>query len=74
MSSERGFAAPKGTDPAIVARLDKAIAESLKDPEFIASASADTPVLSYLSGAQWQKSLEQNARVLKQLASERPKQ
>jgi tripartite-type tricarboxylate transporter receptor subunit TctC len=74
MSSERGFAAPKGTDAAIVARLDKAIAESLKDPEFIANASADAPVLSYLSGAQWQKSLEQNARVLKQIAGDRPKQ
>jgi tripartite-type tricarboxylate transporter receptor subunit TctC len=74
MSSERGFAAPRGTDPAIVARLDKAIADSLKDPEFIANASADAPVLSYLSGPQWQKSLEQNARVLKQIADTRPKQ
>jgi tripartite-type tricarboxylate transporter receptor subunit TctC len=74
MSSERGFAAPRGTDPAIVARLDKAIADSLKDPEFIASASADAPVLSYLSGPQWQKSLEKNAQVLKQIAANRPKQ
>ena len=74
MSSERGFAAPHGTDAAIVARMDKAIAESLKDPQFIATASADAPVLSYLSGTQWQKSLEQNARVLKQIADTRPKQ
>jgi tripartite-type tricarboxylate transporter receptor subunit TctC len=74
MSSERGFAAPHGTDPAIVAKLDKAIAESLKDPEFIASASADAPVLSYLPGPQWQKSLEKNAQVLKQIAAHRPRQ
>jgi tripartite-type tricarboxylate transporter receptor subunit TctC len=74
MSSERGFGAPHGTDAAIVARLDKAIAESLKDPAFIANASADAPVLSYLSGPQWQKSLEQNAQLLKQIAASRPKQ
>jgi tripartite-type tricarboxylate transporter receptor subunit TctC len=71
MSSERGFAAPRGVDAAIIARLDKAIAESLKDPEFIAKASADKPVLSYLSGVQWQKSLEQNRVLLQQIASKR---
>lgn len=73
MSSERGFAAPRGTDPAIVERLEKAIAESLKDPEFIATATSDAPVLAYLPGAQWQKSLERNRKVLQQIAEKRPR-
>lgn len=74
MSSERGFAAPKGVPADIVKRLDQAIADSLKDPEFIASASSDAPVLAYLSGPQWQKSLEQNSAALQKIAETRPKQ
>jgi tripartite-type tricarboxylate transporter receptor subunit TctC len=74
MSSERGFAAPRGMDPAIADRLQKAIAESLKDPEFIATATSDAPVLAYLPGAQWQKSLEQNRKLLREIAEKRPHQ
>lgn len=74
MSSERGFAAPKGVPADIVKKLDQAIAESLKDPEFIANASADAPVLAYLSGPAWQKSLEQNKAALQKIAETRPKQ
>ena len=59
---------------AIVARLDAAIAESVRDPEFIASASADAPVLAYLPGAQWQQSLERNRKALQLLADTLPKQ
>lgn len=74
MSSERGFAAPKGVSQGILKKLDQAIAESLKDPEFIANASSDAPVLAYLSGSQWQKSLEQNRIALQKIADSRPKQ
>lgn len=71
MSSERGLAAPKGVPAAIVKRLETAIAESLKDPEFLASAAADAPVIAFLPGAQWSKSLEQNRAALQQTASTR---
>nr|WP_179583956.1 tripartite tricarboxylate transporter substrate binding protein [Pigmentiphaga litoralis] len=74
MSSERGFAAPKGVPAAIVKRLDVAIAESLRDPEFIAAASSDAPVLAYLGGEQWQQSLEKNKVALRALANAQPKE
>lgn len=71
MSSERGLAAPKGVPAAIVKRLEAAIAESLKDPEFLASAASDAPVLAFLPGPEWSRSLEQNSAALKQTASTR---
>ena len=52
-------------------RLETAIAESLKDPEFLASAAADAPVIAFLPGAHWSKSLEQNRAALKQTANTR---
>ncbi len=74
MTSERGFAAPKGVPQQFIKQLDAAIAESLKDPEFIANASADAPVLAYLPGDQWQQSLEKNRKALQELAKTLPKQ
>lgn len=74
MTSERGFAAPKGVPQQFIKQLDAAIAESLKDPEFIANASADAPVLAYLSGEQWTQSLKQNEKALQELAKTLPKQ
>lgn len=74
MTSERGFAAHKGVPAQIIKQLDAAIAESVRDPEFIANASADAPVLAYLSGVQWQQSLEQNRKALQELAKTLPKQ
>lgn len=74
MTSERGFAAPKGVPSDIVKRLDDAIAASLKDPEFIANASADAPVLAYMPGPQWQQSLERNTKALQELLKSAAKQ
>jgi len=74
MSSERGFAAPKGVPAEIVRKLDQAIAESLKDPAFIENASADAPVLAYLPGDQWTASLQQNLKLLEPLAKAAPRQ
>ena len=68
MSSERGFAAPKGVPAEIIRKLDQAIAESVKDPAFIANASSDAPVLAYLPGEQWNTSLQQNRKLLEKLA------
>lgn len=71
MSSERGLAAPKGVSADIVKRLQTEIASVLKDPEFLTAAAGDAPVLAYLPGDQWAKSLEQNQKALKQMAGNR---
>lgn len=67
MSSERGFAAQKNVPADIVKRLEQAIAEAVKDPEFLA-ASTDDALLAYLPGAQWQKALEPTRKALQPLA------
>lgn len=73
MSSERGFAVPKGVPEEIVKKLEAAIADALKDPEFAASAPGDAPVLAFLPGAQWNESLNQNRKALQVLADKMPK-
>jgi tripartite-type tricarboxylate transporter receptor subunit TctC len=73
MSSERGFAVPRGVPEAIAQKLEAAIAEAVRDPEFAASAPGDAPVLAYLPGAQWQESLNQNRKALRALADKMPK-
>lgn len=73
MSSERGFAVPKGVPDDIVRKLEAAIAEAVRDPEFAASAPGDAPVLAYLPGAQWKESLAQNVKALRALADKMPK-
>lgn len=73
MSSERGFAVPKGVPDDIVKKLEAAIADAVKDPEFAASAPGDAPVLAYLPGAQWNESLNQNRKALRVLADKMPK-
>ncbi len=71
MSSERGLAAPKGISADIVKRLETEIAAVLKDPEFLTAAAADAPVLAFLPGSQWAKSLEQNNKALRKMAESR---
>lgn len=72
MSSERGFAAPKGVPAEVIKRLDQAIAEALKDPEFL-GASTDDKLISYLTGPQWQRGMEQARKTLQPLADSLPK-
>ncbi|WP_043459082.1 tripartite tricarboxylate transporter substrate binding protein [Azohydromonas australica] len=72
MSSERGFAAHKGVPADIVKRLEKAIAEAVMDPEFLA-ASTDDALLAYLPGAEWQKALEPTRKALQPLVDAQPK-
>jgi len=73
MSSERGFAVPKGVSEDIVKKLEAALADAVKDPEFIAAAPGDAPVLAFLPGAQWNESLNQNRKALRLLADKMPK-
>ena len=74
MSSERGFAAPAAVSPEILKKLQDAVEQTLKDPEFVAAAGGDAPVLAYLSGAQWQQSLQKNSKTLRVIAEKSPKQ
>ncbi|MCA3186662.1 MAG: tripartite tricarboxylate transporter substrate binding protein [Cupriavidus sp.] len=53
ISSERGFAAPRGLPPEIAKRLQDAIEATTKDPEFLARAVNEARGISYLSGAAW---------------------
>jgi tripartite-type tricarboxylate transporter receptor subunit TctC len=73
MSSERGFAVPKDAPETIVRALEAAIAESVRDPEFIASSPGDAPVLSHLLGTQWRDHLNEYAKTLRALADRMPK-
>ncbi|PLQ00052.1 tripartite tricarboxylate transporter substrate binding protein [Cupriavidus pauculus] len=53
ISSERGFAVPRGLPPEIAKRLQDAIEATTKDPEFLARAVNEARGISYLSGAAW---------------------
>jgi tripartite-type tricarboxylate transporter receptor subunit TctC len=68
MSSERGFAAPKGIPDDIANKLEAAIAASVRDPEFINTSPGDAPVLAFLPGAQWQAHLDGVAKALQPIA------
>jgi tripartite-type tricarboxylate transporter receptor subunit TctC len=73
MSSERGIGAPKAAPDEIMRKLEAAIAESVRDPVFIAASPGDAPVLAYLPGAEWQNSLKTNIPELRALADKLPK-
>jgi tripartite-type tricarboxylate transporter receptor subunit TctC len=63
ISSERGFAAPRGLRPEIAQRLANAIRAAVDDPEFLRGSSRDELALAYLSGPDWAKSMaERKAR------------
>jgi tripartite-type tricarboxylate transporter receptor subunit TctC len=57
ISSERGFAAPRGVAPEIMERLQKAIAAAVTDPEFLRGTTPDELAVSYLSGPDWTRSM-----------------
>lgn len=73
MTAERGFAAPAGTPPAIVARLEKAIEAAMKDPEYLKVARADGPFLAFLGGAEWTRQIEQERKAYEDIARNLPK-
>lgn len=74
MPADRGFAAPKAVPATIQARLQQAVAASLKDPEFIKTATTYASVISYLPGAEWQRSLDANMPALESLAKKMRKE
>jgi len=63
ISTERGFAAPRGVSREIMERLQQAIAAAVTDPEFLRGTTSDELAVSYLSGPDWIKSMaERKAR------------
>ena len=74
MPSDRGFAAPKSMPTAIHKRLQDAISASLRDPEFLKTATSYASVISYLPGAEWQKLLDAGMPALQALAKRMPKE
>lgn len=73
MSSERGYAVPKGAPEAVVQRLEAALADSVRDPEFVASLAGEASILAYLPGAQWQTVVDEDLKLLRELAERLPK-
>jgi tripartite-type tricarboxylate transporter receptor subunit TctC len=73
MTAERGFAAPNGVPPSILARLEKAIEAAMKDPEYLKVARNDAPFLSFLGGADWTRQIEQDRRAYEAIARTLPK-
>ena len=70
MTAERGFAVPKGVADDIVKKLEAAIADSVRDPDYIKSSPGDEPVLAFMPGAEWQKRLDEATPALRPLAEE----
>lgn len=70
MTAERGFAVPKGVADDIVKKLEAAIADSVRDPDYIKSSPGDEPVLAFMPGAEWQKRLDDATPALRPLAEE----
>jgi len=70
MTAERGFAVPKGVPDDIVKQLEAAIADSVRDPEYIKSSPGDVPVLAFMPGAEWQKRLDDMSQGLRPFAEE----
>jgi tripartite-type tricarboxylate transporter receptor subunit TctC len=69
-TAERGFAVPKGVPDEIVGKLEAAIADSVRDPDYIRSSPGDEPVLAFMPGAQWQQRLDDMGAALRPLAEE----
>jgi tripartite-type tricarboxylate transporter receptor subunit TctC len=70
MTAERGFAVPKGVPNDIVRQLEAAIAESIRDPDYLKSSPGDVPVLAFMAGAEWQKRLDEMSQGLRPFADE----
>jgi tripartite-type tricarboxylate transporter receptor subunit TctC len=74
MPAERGFAAPQALPADIAAKLQAAIEATLRDPEYLAKASNDAPVLAYLAGYTWRAEIDKRKREYEALVKMIPKQ
>jgi tripartite-type tricarboxylate transporter receptor subunit TctC len=69
-TAERGFAVPKAVPDDIVKKLEAGIAEGLRNPEYLAGSPGDEPVIAFMSGAEWQKRLDNMSEALRPFAEE----
>lgn len=69
-TAERGFAVPKSVPDDIVKKLEAAIADGVRDPDYIKSSPGDAPVLAFMPGTEWQKRLDDMSKALRPLADE----
>lgn len=72
MGSMRGIAAPAGTDPAIIAKLDAAVKKAINDPEFQQKAKQQKLPLAYIGSKDFEKVLQDQTKVFEQLWKEEP--
>jgi hypothetical protein len=61
---------PKGVADDVVRKLEAAIADSVRDPDYIKSSPGDEPVLAFMPGSEWQKRLDDMSPALRPLADE----
>ncbi|GAA4343497.1 tripartite tricarboxylate transporter substrate binding protein [Pigmentiphaga soli] len=59
ISSERGFAAPRGVPPEILSKLEYAIQATLRNPDFLAKVQDQAPTILFQSGADWARRMPQ---------------
>jgi tripartite-type tricarboxylate transporter receptor subunit TctC len=69
-TAERGFAVPKAVPDDIVKKLEAGISEGLRNPEYLAGSPGDEPVIAFMSGAEWQKRLDNMSEALRPFAEE----
>ncbi|MBB4371889.1 tripartite-type tricarboxylate transporter receptor subunit TctC [Bradyrhizobium sp. cir1] len=69
-TAERGFAVPKGVPDDIVKKLEAAIADGLRNPEYLTGSPGDEPVIAFMPGAEWQKRLDDMSAALRPYAEE----
>jgi len=74
MSSVRGFAAPAGLPAEILLRLQQAVEAAMKDPEYLKAARTDAPFLSFLSGGEWAREIEDLRASYEEMAKSLPKE
>ena len=70
MTAERGFAMPRAVPQQIRERLTRAVEDAMRDPEYLKAARMDAPFLSFMSGPDWEKRIEQERKVYEPLARE----
>lgn len=72
MGSMRGIAAPAGTDPAIIAKIDAAVKKAIDDPEFQQKAKQQKLPLAYIGSKDFEKVLQTQTKTFEQLWKDDP--
>ena len=72
MSSDRGFSAPAGTDPAIVQKIGDAVEQAMQDPEFLETAENLNLILQYMGPEEYSEYLYQYREDLQKIYDSNP--